>query len=60
MNKQIALPAWLDHLVFEKYGGRYARHPEEVQYTILTKILILSKTTSGPISRVVLQKDIVS
>lgn len=32
MNKQIALPAWLDHLVFEKYGGRYARHPEEVQY----------------------------
>lgn len=28
--------------------------------TILTKILILSKTTSGPISRVVLQKDIVS
>ncbi len=59
MNKQIALPHGSTilyskntvagmHVILKRYN------------TILTKILILSKTTSGPISRVVLQKDIVS
>lgn len=30
MDKNITLPDWLDSLIFNKYGARYERHPEEV------------------------------